>query len=125
MKPCVGCTKRHLKCHSECEEYKNYYTKQEHPVFLESETHKKRRKPFDEELVMKLYKEGKNDVQIAEEMGISQWAVAKWRYSKGLESNFFTKNRRRISQIDIDAAAAHKLGLTYGEYKRREAFGNV
>lgn len=77
------------------------------------------KKKLDPELAMELYDEGLNDPQIAEEMGVSKGTVFNWRKSIGLDPHCKANGKKPQSHSNPskDAFEAHKLGMTYGQYK--------
>ena len=85
-----------------------------------------KRRSFDEEKALALYKNGKRDSEIAEGVHVSRQTIASWRNDLGLPPNSDRKlYRRPESKFDWDAAArlydkgrsdreiAKVLGCTY------------
>ena len=79
-----------------------------------------KKRVFDKEHAMDLYRKGLSDKEIAEEMGSFVSTVGDWRRSAGLIPN---KNRTAIdkmSRLSREAYEARKHGMNYGAYKAQQ-----
>lgn len=63
---CLSCTSK--RCAGECGKMK-----------------KRNKKPIDEVMALELYKQGLNDREIAEKLGVHQTAIQKWRVKNGID----------------------------------------
>lgn len=55
---------------------------------------KKTRKPIDDIMALELYKQGLNDREIAEKLGVHQTAIQKWRVKNGIDRRRKGENRK-------------------------------
>ena len=79
-----------------------------------------KKRVFDKEHAMDLYRKGLSDKEIAEEMGSFVTTVGDWRRSAGLIPN---KNRTAIdkmSRLSREAYEARKAGMNYGMWKAKQ-----
>ena len=82
---------------------------------------KKIKRFWDKKLAFELYGEGKSDREIAEACGICRETVASWRKRCGLPANECQPIKKKgLTQLEQDAIAARKAGLTYGQYKAQQ-----
>ena len=68
-------------------------------------------------LAKQLYDMGLPDREIAHCCGVSSSTVLRWRHAKGLPPNYdFERATGPEEQLTIDAVAARKHGMSYGQY---------
>lgn len=82
-------------------------------------------KKLDTKLAGQLYSENAGDKAIAEACGVTVATVQSWRKRCGLPANFEPKSEEHLTQLEKDAIAARKAGLTYGQYKARQYDGSL
>ena len=80
-------------------------------------------KKLDSLLAGSLYSEGAGDKTIAEACGVTADTIRNWRKRCGLPANYEPKSEKHLTQLEKDAIAARKAGLTYGQYKARQCGG--
>lgn len=67
----------------------------------------------------RLYGLGKSDIEIAAACGVHKNTVLGWRQRNMLKAKPQRKNK--LTQLELDAIEARKMGLTYGQYKTQQA----
>ena len=72
-----------------------------------------------------LYSDGAHDEAIAEGCDVGVDTIRNWRKRCGLPANYKPKKMEHLTQLEKDAIAARKAGLTYGEYKSKQACGKL
>lgn len=77
-------------------------------------------KKLDANLAGQLYSENAGDSAIAEACGVTVETIRNWRKRCGLPANYEPKNEEHLTQLEKDAIAAHRMGLTYGQYKAQQ-----
>lgn len=78
---------------------------------------------LDEREAWRLYGLGKSDAEIAAACGVHKNTIQGWRNRYMLKSN--RKKPRKMTQLELDAIAARKAGMTYGEYKSQQRLGLI
>ena len=77
---------------------------------------------LDLALAKQLYGMGLPDREIAHCCGVSVSTVLRWRHSLGLPPNYdFDRATGPMEQLTIDAIAARKHGLSYGQYMAQKS----
>lgn len=79
-----------------------------------------KKRVFDKEHAMDLYRKGLSDKEIAEEMGSFVTTVGDWRRSEGLSPNKPRPAVNERSQLSREAYEARKAGMNYGMYKAQQ-----
>lgn len=64
------------------------------------------RRKIDDRKAMRLYQEGKNDVEMGEALGVRQESVRLWRKRMGLKSQYELKKRRKQNDLRGDHGEA-------------------
>lgn len=77
-------------------------------------------KKLDTKLAGQLYSENAGDRTIAEACGVTAETIRNWRKRCGLPANYEPKSEEHLTQLEKDAIAARRAGLTYGQYKARQ-----
>lgn len=78
----------------------------------------KARKKLYWDVAIELYKEGKADSEIAEEVGVCRDTVKSWRNRNHLLANGERKKKERaLTQLEIDCIEAHKHNMSYAQWK--------
>ena len=86
------------------------------------EEKRKKNKFLNKEYAMMRYNEGATDREIAEETGVTKYAVCQFRKRNSLPPNRQKKAKkpspeRKLSPLARDVAEARRQGLNYGQYK--------
>lgn len=77
-------------------------------------------KKLNTALAGKLYMDGKSDKEIAEACGMTRETIRNWRQRCGLPANYEPKDESHLTQLEKDAIAARKAGLSYGQYNAQQ-----
>lgn len=85
------------------------------------EERRKKKKFLNKEYAMMRYNEGATDREIAEETGVTKYAVCQFRKRNSLPPNRKKaekpKPECKISPLARDVAEARRHGMNYGQYK--------